>query len=51
MEVYKDFTIIAEDSGYRVENRGVDCGFYYTYNQAVSAIDMYYKLINEVYND
>ncbi len=50
MEFYRDFTITSEDYGYRVENRGVDCGFYHTYNQAVSAIDMYYKLL-EVYND
>lgn len=51
MEIYRGFTITAEDCGYRVENRDVDCGFYYTYNQAVSAIDLYHKLFSEVYND
>lgn len=44
MIIYKGFELNKDNYGYYIYNRGVECGFFHTYNDAVSAIDRFYSL-------
>lgn len=43
---YRGFKIVNDDYGYCIYKgpSHFECGFFHTYNQAISAIDRYYSL-------